>query len=128
MRTLTLLFLIGLSPWATAKEFKMPCAEYEQLTGEKVCDIAPMIPTSTEEIEAIKQRQKYESCIADFKSKYPQCFPAYHESTWGKKRELPDECYISKDSFVKKSDQACPAPKSSSKQSTPPKETNNVWG
>lgn len=127
MRVLTVLLLLGLSPWAVAKDFKMPCADYEALTGEKVCDISPMIPTSTEEIESIKARQKHQACLADFKAKYPQCFPAYHESVWGK-RALPDECYVSKDSAAKKYDRACPQPKTNKPKTKQPKETNNVWG
>ncbi len=54
MRTLILLVAL-FSSVALAKEFKMPCTEYEQLTGEKVCDVSATIQITSEEVEFIKE-------------------------------------------------------------------------
>lgn len=125
MRVLTVLLLIGLSPWAMAKEFKMPCVDYEALTGEKVCDISPMIPTTSEEIESIKARQKHQACLADFKAQYPQCF-VYSRDWQRGGTSLPDECYDPEGH--EKLEKLCPRVKAIPVTPRPPTKTHNVWG
>jgi hypothetical protein len=75
---------------AAADPVKVNCAEWERLSGQKVCDLFPEVKVSQVDYDKALRSHNKRQCLENYRRLYGHC-PDVRQLLWSKEKE-PPEC------------------------------------